>query len=659
MTSVLFVVSAADSWTLSDGSKHPTGFWAEELAEPHRLFTDAGWDVVIATPGAQTPTLDQLSLGFAAGSKQKRESIKAYLDSIQDQLNHPVALEDVDEDEFDLVFYPGGHGPMEDLAVDETSGALLTRRIASGKPLALVCHAPAALLAARRADGSSPFAGFRLTALSNTEERLNKFAWKAPWLLEDRLRKIGAVYEKTAVPLRPFVVVDRNLYTGQNPASSAPLARRLITDLSSGTPPAKIFEPLELAHGAPLRNRLAKAAIEEDLGGREHLPNRRVCRLYETWSRGGVGLIITGNVMVDARACTTPNAIVLDKFAPLEPFREWARAAKSGGAQVWMQLSHPGRQIGRGMPGVKLAPSAVPLNLGANSKRFAIPKEMTHAEIEDVIERFVVTASRAADAGFDGVELHAAHGYLLSQFLSPLTNLRTDEWGGDLLGRSKVLREIVTRVRATVPEDFALGVKLNSADFQRGGFDVADASQVVHMLGELGVDLVEVSGGSYESPAMQGETRDQHTLDREAYFLKFAEEINQVASMPLMVTGGVTRRFTAERVLAAGVAMVGLGTALSLVPDLPNRWRNAELMAPTMPEPRLKDKGLNSLAKLVQVKHNLQRIADGKLPDPNAHPLRVLVADQIRSRKSLAEYKEWLAQRETATNDTSDRDTNG
>lgn len=647
MTTVLFVVSAADTWTLSDGTKHPTGYWAEELAEPHRLFSDAGWGIVIATPGAQPPTVDQLSLGIAGGSKQKRNRIKAYLDSIQDQLANPLALEDINEDEFDLVFYPGGHGPMEDLAVDATSGALLTRRIQSGKPLALLCHAPAALLAAKRNDGSSPFAGYRVTGLSNVEERLNTFSWKAPWLLEDKLREIGTEYEKSPVPLRPFVVVDRNLYTGQNPASAEALAQRLITDLSTKVLPQKIFEPLELQHGKPLRNRIAKAAMEEDLGGKEHLPNPRLFRLYETWSRGGVGLIITGNVMVDARALTSPATVVLDNRAPLAPFREWAEAAHSGGAQVWMQISHPGRQIGRGMPGIKIAPSAVPLNLGSHSKRFDIPKEMTQGEIEDVIERFVTTASRAADAGFDGVELHAAHGYLLSQFLSPLTNLRTDEWGGNLQGRSKLLREIVTRIRSTVPDDFAIGVKINSADFQRGGFDVADASAVVQMLGELGVDMVEVSGGSYESPAMQGHTRDQRTLDREAYFLTFAEEINQVAPMPLMVTGGITRRHTAERVLDAGIAMVGIGTALAVMPDLPNRWRNAEAMAPATPEPRFKDKGINSLAKLLQVKHNLHRIADGKLPDVAISPAWALLTDQIRERKNLKEYKQWLAKRES------------
>jgi hypothetical protein len=131
------------------------------------------------------------------------------------------------------VFYPGGHGPMEDLAVDADSGRILTAVLESGRPLALLCHAPAATLAARRDDGTWPFEGYRMTALSNTEERLNPFARKAQWLLQDRLVESGAIYSKGRLPLRPFLVVDRNLYTGQNPASSAMLAHKLVADQSS------------------------------------------------------------------------------------------------------------------------------------------------------------------------------------------------------------------------------------------------------------------------------------------------------------------------------------------------------------------------------------------------------------------------------------------
>ncbi|MDR7172391.1 putative intracellular protease/amidase [Nocardia kruczakiae] len=233
MPKVLFVISAADRWTLNDGEIHPSGFWAEEVAVPHRIFSEAGWDITIATPGGKAPTLDRLSLGIAGGLPWKRREVQQYLDRIDSVLAHPVALDTVDPDAFDVVFYPGGHGPMEDLAYDATSGALLTERLASGKPLALLCHAPAAILAATPPDGKSPFAGYRMTGLSNREELLNRFAKKAPWLLEDKLKETGVEYSKALLPLRPHVVVDRNLYTGQNPQSSEKLAQRLLADVGA------------------------------------------------------------------------------------------------------------------------------------------------------------------------------------------------------------------------------------------------------------------------------------------------------------------------------------------------------------------------------------------------------------------------------------------
>lgn len=231
MTKILFVISAADRWTLNDGTVHPSGYWAEEVAVPHRIFSEAGWRITIATPGGKAPTLDQLSLGISGGMPWKRRNVKRYLDTIENALASPVALETVDADQFDVVFYPGGHGPMEDLAYDETSGALLAHRVASGKPLALLCHAPAAILAATGADGISPFAGRRMTGLSNREELLNRFARKAPWLLEDKLIESGVKYSKARIPLRPHIVVDGNLYTGQNPQSSEELAERLLADV--------------------------------------------------------------------------------------------------------------------------------------------------------------------------------------------------------------------------------------------------------------------------------------------------------------------------------------------------------------------------------------------------------------------------------------------
>ena len=231
MTRVLQVLSAARVWTLRDGTEHPTGFWAEEFVVPYTMFAEAGWDITLATPGGRRPVVDRLSLGVKGGVlPHTAKKLMAELDRLAPVLAHPADLSQVDPDDYDVVFYSGGHGPMEDLAVDATSGALLTERLASDRPLALLCHAPAAALAATNPDGTWPFAGYRMTGLSNAEERLNPFAWKAKWLLEDRLKEAGADYT-SGVPLKSKVVVDRNLYTGQNPGSSTALAHRVITDL--------------------------------------------------------------------------------------------------------------------------------------------------------------------------------------------------------------------------------------------------------------------------------------------------------------------------------------------------------------------------------------------------------------------------------------------
>lgn len=234
MPAVLFVVTGSDHWTLADGTSHPTGYWAEELAAPHRLFREAGFAVTIATPGGVAPALDAVSLAAeSTGGKERADAIAGYLASIHADLENPAKLEDVDLDAYDAVLYPGGHGPMEDLAVDPASGRLLTAALDSGKPLAVLCHAPAALLAARREDGSWPFTGYRMTGFTNTEEAAAGFADKAKWLLEDRLVELGADFA-AAAPFSAHVVTDRNLHTGQNPASSEKLAQNIIDVLNRG-----------------------------------------------------------------------------------------------------------------------------------------------------------------------------------------------------------------------------------------------------------------------------------------------------------------------------------------------------------------------------------------------------------------------------------------
>ena len=232
MTRVLFAVSGVDHWTLADGTKHPCGFWPEELAVPHKVFRKAGFDLTIATPGAAVPTADKA--GFTAamngGSEEPGARFRAYLDSIAGELGAPADLDQADVKDFDLVFVPGGHGPMEDLAVSEAFGALVREFTDASKPVAAVCHGPAALLPAHGGTGEWLFAGRRVTGFSNEEEAQVGFADKAAWCLEDRLVSIGGRFERAGAPWQPHVVVDGNLYTGQNPASSAPLAERLVAE---------------------------------------------------------------------------------------------------------------------------------------------------------------------------------------------------------------------------------------------------------------------------------------------------------------------------------------------------------------------------------------------------------------------------------------------
>lgn len=274
------------------------------------------------------------------------------------------------------------------------------------------------------------------------------------------------------------------------------------------------------------------------------------------------------------------------------------------------------------------APSAVPLELGGMSRHFATPKAMDEAMIAEVIQRFARSAGLAERAGFSGVEIHAAHGYLLSQFLSPLSNRRSDAWGGSLENRARLLLEIVRAVRAEVAPGFAVAVKLNSADFQRGGFSADDAREVVRMLDGLGIDLVELSGGSYEAPAMQGEARDGRTLAREAYFVEFARDIRAAARMPVMVTGGIRRRPVAEQVLASGVDMVGIGTALAIEPNLPRDWRAGKDSAPQLRPITWKNKPLASLANMAAVKFQLRKLSRGRATNPRVSPLCALLAQQ-------------------------------
>lgn len=408
---------------------------------------------------------------------------------------------------------------------------------------------------------------------------------------------------------------------------------------------SELFSPLVLWSGGTLRNRVVKAAMEEGMAGSSQLPDERLVSLYRCWGDGGAGLLITGNVMVHAEALTGPGGIVLDDRAPLEPFERWAQAGKAGGAAMWMQVSHPGRQVRAEMPGVAWAPSAVAIELGKHSKRFARPVAMTPEQIGATVRGFTTTATLAERAGFDGVEVHAAHGYLISQFLSPLVNHRSDEWGGSLENRARLLLDVIRAIREAVSPTFAVAVKLNSADFQRGGFDELDAARVIEMLGPLGVDLVELSGGSYESPAMSGRPADGRTAAREAYFLEMAAKLAERSPLPLMLTGGITRCEIAERALSSGVALVGMASAMTMTPDLCSRWQEGREATERLPAVTWSDKTLAAAAGQALARHQMRRITRGKHPTGRTHPLYALISDQHVQRRALRGYRAWLQAR--------------
>ncbi|MFE6336147.1 type 1 glutamine amidotransferase domain-containing protein [Streptomyces sp. NPDC057798] len=231
MSKILFVLTGVDHWTLADGTRHSTGYWAEEAVAPYQRFRAEGHEIVVATPGGVVPTVDRGSLAPEVNGGQEAADETARALDAMTELKNPVSLADVDLDDYDAVFYPGGHGPMEDLAVDAVSGRLLVDALDSGKPLGVVCHGPAALLAATREDGTNAFAGYRIAAFTDAEETQAGLAGKAKWLLQSRLVEAG-VHVDAGEPWAPHVVVDRNVVTGQNPASSAPLAAELLKKLS-------------------------------------------------------------------------------------------------------------------------------------------------------------------------------------------------------------------------------------------------------------------------------------------------------------------------------------------------------------------------------------------------------------------------------------------
>ncbi len=425
---------------------------------------------------------------------------------------------------------------------------------------------------------------------------------------------------------------------------------------------AVLGSALTLPCGVRLPNRLVKAAMSELLADPRNRATPAHETLYRAWSRNGPGLLLTGNVQIDRRHMEHAGNVAIQgqqDAEQLAALRAWSAAAKQEGSQVWMQLAHAGRQTQRWVNATPKAPSAVPLALPGI--KFGTPISLTHAEILDLIERFGYAAGIARATGFDGVELHAAHGYLFSQFLSPRSNLREDDWGGDLAGRARFLLEVVRAIRTQVGADFPIGIKLNSADFQRGGFSFEDSQVVAGWLDDASVDLIEISGGTWEQPKMANIEGiepafdpffSKASRDREAYFARFAPEMRKhLKRTKLMVTGGFrTAAGMADAIANDGVDLIGLGRPLCLDPDAPSALLRGEPVNLDQPDGKLRLgpgflgpqspvkllRAINGLGSMTWYNEQLFRLGAGLEPDPNMNFLPAFISMQKRD-KQMAE----------------------
>jgi len=346
-----------------------------------------------------------------------------------------------------------------------------------------------------------------------------------------------------------------------------------------------LADPLQLPCGATLPNRFGKGAMTEGMATPDGMPTKELERLYGLWSDGGAGMLLSGNIQIDRDHLERPGNVVIDgpaDDAMMNALTSWAEAATRNGNHFWAQISHSGRQTQTNVNKHPKAPSAVATSLPGG--QFGQPVALKTDEIKELVDRFALAAKTCKAAGFTGAQIHSAHGYLLSSFLSPIANIREDEYGGSLQNRARFLLETVNAVRAAVGPEFPISVKLNSADFQKGGFDFEDSLQVLGWLEAAGVDLVEISGGTYEQPALMGaETEDGGTAKnmapstkaREAYFVDFAKAMQDAVNIPLMVTGGFRSRAAMEQALESGAAdLIGLGRPMCIMTDAPNQLLN-------------------------------------------------------------------------------------
>lgn len=395
-------------------------------------------------------------------------------------------------------------------------------------------------------------------------------------------------------------------------------------------------QPLQLPNGTLLRNRLAKSAMSEALGTYDNHPTAQLVTLYQRLAQSGIGLLFSGNVMIDRRALGEPGNVAIEDESDLPMLKQWAEAATNQGAALWVQLNHPGKQSPNGLNISNLSPSAIPFRKDM-AAFFETPSAATSAEIEEIIQRFGTSAAIVKKAGFSGVQIHGAHGYLVSQFLSPHHNQRTDEWGGSPEKRRKFVLAVYAEIRRQVGPDFPVGIKLNSADFQKGGFTEEESMATIQALADAGIDLLEISGGTYESPAMSGvfnQPQKTSTTTREAYFLEFAQKVRSAVKVPLMVTGGFRSLAGMNAALESGALdIVGIARLMAIDPDAPAALLSGrDSHFHVLPiSTGIKAVDRMGLMEVLWYTRQLKRIAQGHNPKPKENGLWAFLSSVVKS----------------------------
>ncbi len=333
-----------------------------------------------------------------------------------------------------------------------------------------------------------------------------------------------------------------------------------------------LFDPITLPCGVTLKNRIVKSAMSDSLGDGTGHPTVEQIRVYQRWAEGGLAVSIVGEVQASAGYAEKPGNLVLDESSDIDRFRELARKGSENDSMLWLQLGHAGA--------LAYAPTSNPKGPSALDLPGLHCAEMTIDEVRQLPSEFARTAQLAQQAGFGGVQIHAAHGFVLSQFLSPLFNRRSDKYGGSITNRMRLLLDTIEATRAVIGPNFPIAVKLNSSDQLEGGLVEDDALEVVTALDRSSIDLIDISGGTY----FPGAKAASDGGGRGPYFIEFAKSARALTTKPLMLTGGFKTRAQAEDAVVSGATdIIGLARALVLEPSLPDLWKKNLRSEPVFP----------------------------------------------------------------------------